>query len=513
MNTLQVLLHIAAQRDYDLHSLDFSTAFLQESLHEQIWLCRLPGFIGTFRPGTQWQLCRPVYGLCQAPREWHDTLHTTLAALDFFPSSVDPSLFVRRSSTRFFVLVYVDDVAFATPDRHALASVKEELQRRQTCTDLGELRRYLGLQITRDRAARTITLTQSHMVEQILTRFCFPFSKVQPTSLAVDHGLTAPPLDEPFESSGPYLELVGCLMYLMTCTHPDLAYPLSVLARFVALGRHQTSYWYAAKRVAKYVASTSGMGLVLGGMAASYTYMSLRLVVGRQHRVAVEDSSCIKDLWQLPIISWNGKPPATATTTAAAKATARGEETAPTDGALDAVKKVQQPQQSHGEVLAGVDETAAWAKALSGSGEADWETWHERLCHVNFPMLQKLVKDGILKGLEVKGAAKETGSCPTCLEKKFTKFPFSSSTGPAKALLALVHIGVVGPTKTLSLTGSRYFLTIVDNHTRAVWVYLLKTKGEAATAILKDWMPRAQKERRQRLFLMTLRAGAYCDGC
>ncbi|CAI7794511.1 unnamed protein product [Closterium sp. NIES-53] len=163
------------------------------------------------------------------------------------------------------VLVYVDDLVFATLDRRALASVKEELQRRHTCTDLGELQHYLSLQITKDRAARTITLSQSHMVEQILTRFRFLFSKVQLTPLAVDHGLTAPPSDESFESSGPYPKLVGCLMSLMTCTRPDLAYPLSVLARFVAPGRHRPSHWYAAKRVAKYVASTSGMGLVLGG--------------------------------------------------------------------------------------------------------------------------------------------------------------------------------------------------------------------------------------------------------
>ncbi|CAI7852509.1 unnamed protein product [Closterium sp. NIES-53] len=92
-------------------------------------------------------------------------LRTTLAVLDFIPSSADPSLFVRRGLTPFFVLVFVDDLVFATPDRHALASVKEELQRRHTCTDLGELQRYLGLQITRDREACTITLTQSHMVE------------------------------------------------------------------------------------------------------------------------------------------------------------------------------------------------------------------------------------------------------------------------------------------------------------------------------------------------------------
>ncbi|CAI7799458.1 unnamed protein product [Closterium sp. NIES-54] len=62
-----------------------------------------------------------------------------------------------------------------------------------------------------------------------------------------------------------------------------------------------------------------------------------------------EKSSCIKDLWQLPIIPWNGKPPATAAAAATAKKTSGGEETAPTDGALDAVKKVQQSQQPHGE--------------------------------------------------------------------------------------------------------------------------------------------------------------------
>ncbi|CAI7820930.1 unnamed protein product, partial [Closterium sp. NIES-53] len=81
MTTLRVLLHVAAQRDYKLHLLDFSTAFLQGSLHEEIWLRRPPGFTGLFPAGSQWSLRRPVYGLRQAPREWHDTLKTTLAVL------------------------------------------------------------------------------------------------------------------------------------------------------------------------------------------------------------------------------------------------------------------------------------------------------------------------------------------------------------------------------------------------------------------------------------------------
>ncbi|CAI7894288.1 unnamed protein product [Closterium sp. NIES-53] len=130
----------------------------------------------TFPTGTQWSVRRPVYGLRQTPCEWHDTLRSTLRDLGFRPSSVDPSLFVRAGSTPFFILVYVKDLVFATPDRAALAKVKSELQKRHTCTDLGELQRYLGLQITRDRAARTITLTQSHMVQQVLQRFGFQFS-------------------------------------------------------------------------------------------------------------------------------------------------------------------------------------------------------------------------------------------------------------------------------------------------------------------------------------------------
>ncbi|CAI7882968.1 unnamed protein product [Closterium sp. NIES-54] len=142
MTTLRVLLHVAAQRDYELHSLKFSTAFLQGSLHEEIWLRRPPGFTGSFPPGTQWSLRRPVYGLRQAP---------------------------------------------------------------------------------------------------------------------------PPPLDESVEPSGPYPDLVGCLMYLMTCTRPDLAYPLGLLARYVAPVRHRKVHMDAAKRVLRYLCSTSGMGLVLGG--------------------------------------------------------------------------------------------------------------------------------------------------------------------------------------------------------------------------------------------------------
>ncbi|CAI7897459.1 unnamed protein product [Closterium sp. NIES-54] len=134
MTTLWVLLHVAAERDYELHPLDFSTTFLQGSLHEEIWLRHPPGFTESFP-----------------------------AALGFAPATADPSLFLRTDTSLlpFYILVYVNDLVFASADTEAQTLVKSELQKRHTCTDLGEQRSYLGLHITRDRARHTITLTHT----------------------------------------------------------------------------------------------------------------------------------------------------------------------------------------------------------------------------------------------------------------------------------------------------------------------------------------------------------------
>ncbi|CAI7774667.1 unnamed protein product [Closterium sp. NIES-54] len=222
MTTLRVLLHVAAQHDYELHSLDFSTIFLQGSPHEEIWLRRPPGFTGSFLAGTQWRLRRRVYGLRQAPREWHDTLRTTLAALGFTPATSDPSLFLRTDTSLppFYVLVYVVDLVFATADTKTLTLVKSELQKRHTCTHL------------------------------------------------------APPSDESVEQSGPYPEIVGCLMYLMTCTRPDHAYPLSVLARYVAPGRPRKVDDSATQRSSQGYTFSLGSGSVSWRSSRSSSVLS-----------------------------------------------------------------------------------------------------------------------------------------------------------------------------------------------------------------------------------------------
>ncbi|CAI7913031.1 unnamed protein product [Closterium sp. NIES-54] len=111
------------------------------------------------------------------------------AALGFAPSTADSSLFLCTDTSLppFFVLIYVDDLVFATADTKALTL------------------------ITRDRARRTTTLTQSQMVHQVLQCFGFLFSSPQPTPLSTGHSLSAPPSDESIEPIGLHQELVSCL--------------------------------------------------------------------------------------------------------------------------------------------------------------------------------------------------------------------------------------------------------------------------------------------------------------
>ncbi|CAI7857482.1 unnamed protein product [Closterium sp. NIES-53] len=178
MTTLRVLVHVAAQRDYELHSLDFSTAFLQGSLHEEICADHLVS-LGRF---------------LQVP-SGASACQSTVSARRLASGTTHSGLHLQ-------LLVYVDYLVFATNDTEALTLVKSELQKRHTCTYLGELRSYLGLQITRDRARRTITLSQSHMVHQVLQRFGFQYSSLQLTPLSPSHSLSAPPSDESVEPSG-----------------------------------------------------------------------------------------------------------------------------------------------------------------------------------------------------------------------------------------------------------------------------------------------------------------------
>ncbi|CAI7752256.1 unnamed protein product [Closterium sp. NIES-53] len=109
-----------------------------------------------------------------------------------------------------------------------------------------------------------------------------------------------------------------------------------------------------------------------------------------------------------------------------------------------------------GENMWGTIVSAAFSNPTSSTGECDWLTLHRRMGHVSLPILQQLVKSEMVAGICVKGEPDEVLGCPTCMQAKFTRYPFSSSEATAKAPPDEVVMDVVGPLK-LGAVEAEYF--------------------------------------------------------
>ncbi|KAM0002197.1 putative RNA-directed DNA polymerase [Helianthus debilis subsp. tardiflorus] len=105
-------------------------------------------------------------------------------------------------------------------------------------------------------------------------------------------------------------------------------------------------------------------------------------------------------------------------------------------------------------------------------------TWHKRLGHVSISKLSHLdfAKDLSLNSKHF---------CDSCNKAKFTRLPFAISASKTNACFELVHCDVWGKYRTPSFTQARYFLTIVDDFSRNVWVFLLKHKHEAGNCLIE----------------------------
>lgn len=103
--------------------------------------------------------------------------------------------------------------------------------------------------------------------------------------------------------------------------------------------------------------------------------------------------------------------------------------------------------------------------------------WHHRLGHAPLVRINK-IKD--LKGFD----QNKGEECLTCPVAKFTKLPYNKSESRAASSFDLVHMDTWGPYRVMTKQGHRYFLTILDDHIRVVWIHLIKTKDEALKAIV-----------------------------
>ena len=107
------------------------------------------------------------------------------------------------------------------------------------------------------------------------------------------------------------------------------------------------------------------------------------------------------------------------------------------------------------------------------------EVWHNRLGHPANQVLK------LLKGSLNLTNVNHEGPCEVCHKAKQTRDSFPLSENKSTVFGQLIHLDVWGPYKVISREGFRYFLTIVDDYSRSVWVYMLKTKDEVFGMFVK----------------------------
>ena len=135
------------------------------------------------------------------------------------------------------------------------------------------------------------------------------------------------------------------------------------------------------------------------------------------------------------------------------------------------------------------------------------EPWHKRLGHMSEKGLQILNKKGLISGL--KGQALE--SCTHCLAGKQHRVSFVRPDQPRrrKSILDLVHTDVCSMTER-SLGGAQYFVTFIDDHSRKVWVYMLKTKDQVLQSF-KEFHAMVERETGKKLKVVRSdNGGEYC---
>ena len=255
LTTVRCLLAVAAAKHWDLHQLDVTNAFLHGDLHEEVYMSPPPGLL---KPEDT-RVCRlrkSLYGLKQASRQWFEKFSTALVQFGFVQSKADHSLFTLRDGMTFtVVLVYVDDLIIAGNSPSKCQVLKTYLNDRFHIKDLGSLKYFLGLDVTR--SPDGIMLCQRKYALDILEETGMLGSRPAHFPMEQQHHLSSEEgslLPEP----GQYRRLVGRLIYL-TITRPEITYAVHILSQL--LQKPRQPHLDAVTKVLRYLKNAPGQGL------------------------------------------------------------------------------------------------------------------------------------------------------------------------------------------------------------------------------------------------------------
>ena len=219
LQSIRMMLVIAVELDYEVHMLDVQMAFLNADVDEDVFVKMAPGYETNDEAGVPlvMKLKKSLYGLRQSPKNWFSTMDVELAIIGFRPLKSDPCVYVYEDETGFVVLtLYVNDILFLSASKPLLNKLKKKLMNRFEMSDMGDVSRMLGMNVTRDREKGTITTNQKDYTEDVVKRYgmkgCNP---VYTPGVGSELSLSQPEeklLDE--EEKRRYQAITGAVMYL-----------------------------------------------------------------------------------------------------------------------------------------------------------------------------------------------------------------------------------------------------------------------------------------------------------
>jgi hypothetical protein len=272
---LRTVIALAAMEDWELESVDISTAFLNGDIDAEVYMRKPEGVEFPGFEGSEWvlQLLKGLYGIKQGPRIWSQKLHTVLTSIGFQRLESDHSVFIyERDGTKMVVPVHVDDLVLASSSKKAIEKVKSELRARFKIHEQGPTSFILGVKLERDRAARTISLSQPAYIDSILHTYrmqdCNPARTPMAEKARLSNTMSPVSNEEKKEMERiPYREALGKLLYLSIATRPDISYAVGVLCRFS--DNPGREHWSALKRVIRYLKGTTDFKLTYGPARAT----------------------------------------------------------------------------------------------------------------------------------------------------------------------------------------------------------------------------------------------------
>lgn len=248
LESVRMLLALAAQAGWSVHYMDVKSAFLNGELTEEVYVVQPPGFVVEGHEHQVLKLDKALYGLRQAPRAWNAKLDASLTSLGFRRCDFEHAVYAQGQRThRLLVGVYVDDLIITGSDVVEIDRFKAEMKSLFRMSDLGLLCFYLGIEV--EQVAGSTRLTQSAFARRILEKAgmqdCNACAMPMEQRLKLSKHSDAPPVD----STG-YRSIVGSLRYLVH-TRLDIVFAVGYVSRFMEAptAEHEA----AVKRILRYI--------------------------------------------------------------------------------------------------------------------------------------------------------------------------------------------------------------------------------------------------------------------